>query len=169
MGEVVSGKVGEREATLFRDFLSIIGTGTTATSSAAPVEVTATIDNKVVSWINNWFGKLNTASSTAPAEVTATIDGNVVSWVNHWLGRATSTSDSAPAPVTTEKSNIGISTINACTLSQHSFHLRTMLITQVLLPPKPLQSSLPPPQLQSPTPSLVPTSGSAPTTLRLKL
>ena len=46
-------------------------------------EVVATIDGKVVSWENNYFGPTTAAG---PVWVTATIDGKVVSWINNWVG-----------------------------------------------------------------------------------
>jgi hypothetical protein len=64
-------------------------------------EVTATIDGKVVSWQNNWFGESSvaapashTSAEAAPQEVTATIDGQVVSWQTNWFGES---SVAAPA------------------------------------------------------------------------
>ncbi|KND91419.1 Protein TOS1 [Tolypocladium ophioglossoides CBS 100239] len=77
--------------------------------------VTATIDGKVVSWQNNWFGPPTTTPAPVKADmitatidgkvvswekntmVTATIDGKVVSWENNWFGPSTK----APAPTVT--------------------------------------------------------------------
>ena len=51
--------------------------------------VTATIDGKVVSWINQYD-----ESAPCAVPVTATIDGAVVSWINNYCGP--STDDSSP-------------------------------------------------------------------------
>lgn len=62
--------------------------------------VTATMDGKVVSWINQYDG-----SAPCAVPVTATIDGSVISWTNGYCGPSTaesppSTTLSAPQPVT---------------------------------------------------------------------
>lgn len=70
-------------------------------------EVTATIDGKVVSWVNNYFGP-PTETDNGPATVTATIDGKVEKWLNNWFGpkktpaASTATFIHAPAPYNTD-------------------------------------------------------------------
>lgn len=66
--------------------------------------VTATIDGKVATWNNNYFGP----SSVTPVIVTATIDGKVESWTNDWFSPSTtlttvisSTSTAVPIPTST--------------------------------------------------------------------
>ena len=67
-------------------------------------EVIATIDGKLASWENNWFGPaaatpttILTSSTSSVRWVTATIDGQVVSWVNNWSGPpATPTGSNTP-------------------------------------------------------------------------
>ncbi|CZR55288.1 related to TOS1 Target of SBF [Phialocephala subalpina] len=64
-------------------------------------EVSATIDGKVVSWGNNYFGPSSTPASEVM--VTATIDGQIVSWTNNWFGSSTTAPTSQAA--TTARAN----------------------------------------------------------------
>ncbi|CAG8953071.1 hypothetical protein HYFRA_00003266 [Hymenoscyphus fraxineus] len=55
--------------------------------------VTATIDGRVVSWINQYTGGPGGDGPKATNQiVTATIDGVVQTWVNNWFGESTSAS-----------------------------------------------------------------------------
>lgn len=65
--------------------------------------VIATIDGKVVSWVNDWTGletSVAASSATQATEVVATIDGKVVSWANDWTGLQTSVLSNSAAQAT---------------------------------------------------------------------
>ena len=69
------------------------------------VWVTATIDGKVVSWINDYFGPSTQAAAAAPAPTTTTQAVVQEESVAHTTAQAPATTHKAPAPAATTKAS----------------------------------------------------------------